>query len=275
VKRWYGKGFGQIPRVDVSKRLRLMAERSTEPSDCCPLLRYRLHYLKLHGGERFCLLLPKLSLSQLEIIQHRLTKVGYVVSSSKVLRAGKGTAVVHVNPAGLCWSNVDVTDVVAPIIPEMLEAEKDRTPLEVIESEYFSINKVGRRYVMRLNPRIESSSFWGEMRATNMCGLTPDEHEVYARILSQTSGCCQVMTDYPTEGCRIQRVGRRQYYQSTVETAEAASNLRVIGEQRVRNVYLPKTNLLQLNSMPSLSPRDLEELFLNLGEWCYLAPGQA
>jgi hypothetical protein len=214
-------------------------------------------------------------MTQLEIIQLRLASSGYAISRSKVLRAAKGTVVLHVNPAGLCWSNADITDVVAPIIPEMLEAKKDRTPLEAIKGGYFSISTAGRRSVLRFNPRVESSSFWGELRATNVCGLTPDECEVYSYVLSQTSGCCQVVTDYPTEGCRIRRIGRRQYYQSTVETAEAASNLRVVGEQRVRSVYLPKTNLIQLTSMPGLSPRDLEELFLNLGEWCYLVPGEA
>jgi hypothetical protein len=214
-------------------------------------------------------------MTQLEIIRLRLASSGYTISRSKVLRAAKGTAVLHVDPAGICWSSADVTDAVAPIIPEMLAVKKDRTPLDVIKDGYFSISTAGRRSVMRFNPRVESSSFWGELRATNTCGLTPDEREVYSYVLSQTSGCCQVVTDYPTEGCRIRRIGRKQYYQSTVETAEAASNLRVIGEQRVRSVYLPKTNLIQLNSMLDLSPRDLEELFLNLGEWCYLVPGEA
>ena len=105
-----------------------------------------------------------------------------------------------------------------------------------------------------------------------MSGLTPDEHAVYQMILEQASDQCLVLSDYPTTSSVVKIIGRRLYFESTLPSSETASNLRMVGQKSVRNVYIPKDGFLRFRSLKLPSNRRLADLLGRLGEWCYLRP---
>lgn len=237
-----------------------------------PLLPFKLHRFKFGEEERFFILLPKLCTQQVNIITQRLTGTGFAVSHPKSLRAVKGSVTINLDPMGLCWSNEDVTDVIAPIIPRMLMVQKQVTPLRDLRNHYFDLKRIREGYVVRFSSRMESSRLWENLRATDQCALTPDEHFVFRALFNYASGAVRLLTDYPTNNSAVKRMGRRQYYESEVTTSEAASNLRMVGPRGTRNTYLPKDGLIRFQGMRLPSTYEMTKLFEDLGGWCFLTP---
>jgi hypothetical protein len=221
-------------------------------------------------GGRFHLPLPKMVPRQMEVLRQRLESLGFAASGNSPLRASRQGVKIFVNSSGLCSSNEDLSDVVAPALPEILALEGTRVPFKVLRDLYFASERRGDKLLLRLSPRLESESYWDELRSTGDCALAPDERVVYSRVLSLRTSLTPLVTDFPVEGSAIRRIGRRQYYDSRLEPAEAASTLRGIGSVRERNTYLPRHSILSL-SPASLSTEALRSVFEELGDWCFLS----
>ncbi len=123
------------------------------------MLEFRLHEFRL--GNRFYVLLPKLGRLQSEALAKRLTDKGFAVRRYSELVASKKGAVLHVNPAGFCWSNVDSGEALAPAIPGILALPKETTTLEDLRNRYFTMGRSEGTVAVRFSTRIESSSDWG------------------------------------------------------------------------------------------------------------------
>ena len=218
--------------------------------------------------QRHYALLPKMNASQLLLIEHRLAASGYSVARDKALSARKGGASVHIDPAGVCWSNTDVTDLVAPAVPDILKATKTIVPLSRLALQYFYAKRNDRGFTIRLSLRMESSKWWRELRSTNQSALAPDEHAVVAFLLSRSKGKCSVLTDFPSESCRVTRIGKTQYYDSSIDASEAALHLRSTSIKGSRSVYVPKDGKLLLQLFRPPNRRELTELLSGLGDWC-------
>jgi len=233
------------------------------------LLRFK--FVQLELGDRFYLPLPKLTPDQMKTIRRRLKLIGFKTSQLGVLKAAAGATRIIVNPRGLSSSNRDMTDVIAPVIPELLSAGRRTVSSRTLRNEYFVAARQDGALVVRLSPRLESSSPWEQLRAADSCALTPDEHAVYSALLSSSEVTTPLVTDFPTRHSRVRRIGRRQYYDSRPSPSEAASTLRQIGSRGVRNTYLPKSAVIRLTSV---SPaRDwASEVFRELGDWCFFSP---
>ncbi len=230
------------------------------------MLRFKLDQIRLE--ERFYILLPKLNSSQVDILRRRLVEVGYRVSVGDVLRAEKGRSTITISQVGLCWSNDDLIDAIAPVLPEVIASEKEKTSVEELQSKYFRIKLTGEGTLLRFSPRMESSTIWESLRSTGQCGLSPDEHTLTRFVLSQTAGDCVVLTDYPTESSVVRRIGRKQYYESNIRASEVAGDLRSCEGRGVRNAYLPKNALLRFTSPLDFTPEKAAKIFSELGDWC-------
>jgi hypothetical protein len=234
---------------------------------------FRLYQFTLNEGRSFYLLLPKLSTQQLSTFEKRLLGVGYGVSRrGGVLRATKGTTVIRLDRRGVCYSNADAIDEIAPALPEILAAKREEAPLKDLAGRYFDAGKSAAGSIVRLWPRMESSFLWRELRATGQCALTPDEHAVFKTLFLHASGQCQVISDFPTDHSVVKMIGKRQYFESAMDPSEAASSLAMVGQRNARNVYLPRDGLLRFHRLAMPSTRELAELFRGLGEWCYFSP---
>lgn len=234
---------------------------------------FRLHQFALEEGRSFYLLLPKLDTQQLSFLEKRLLGVGYGTSRrGGVLRAARGTTVIRLDQRGVCYSNADVIDEIAPALPEILAAKKEEEPLENLVGRYFDAGKRAAGGIVRVWPRMESSFLWRELRATGQCALTPDEHAVFKTLFQHASGPCVVLSDFPTDSCVVKMIGKRRYFESAMDPPEAASSLGMAGQRRARNVYLPKDGLLRFRRLAVPSAREMVELFGGLGEWCYFSP---
>jgi len=235
------------------------------------LIRFRLLQFRIDESGRLYALLPKLCAQQITIIRERLEKVGYSVSWGETLRGVGRRAVLTVDPRGVCWSNDDIADCIGPVVPRMLAAKKQVVPLHALVSQYFQAKSSEGGFVVRFLPRMESSQLWEKLRATGQCALSPDEHAVFRAILASASGECRVLSDYPTRDCAVRIIGKRQYYESMVEPAEAASNLRMVGSKGTRNVYLPKDGLMRFQDLKPPVRSEMAEMLRSSGEWCYLS----
>jgi hypothetical protein len=238
---------------------------------------FRLHEFCLGGGSRYYILLPKLTRAQIATFAHRFVGLGYATylrGEGKVLRAARGRTVITVDSRGMCWSNEDAVDTVAPVLPEILAADKQGMPVGGLLRQYLDVQKGTRRgaKLVRLCPRMESSSLWRELRVGGLCALTPDEHTVFQALLLHVSSQCSLLTDYPTKDSVVRIFGKKQYFESTIETSEAASNLRMTGGRGTRNVYLPRDGFLRFSEFELPSKEKLADLLMGLGEWCFLYP---
>jgi hypothetical protein len=231
----------------------------------------RFSYYQFELGGRFYALLPKLTQSQVSIIDNRLSALGFKSSNTDLLRAAKGVATLTVDPRGLCWSNRDMADVIIPTIPELLSVRKEFASLRRMGQAYFEAKKQGKGFLLRLAPRMESSSLWQGLRAAGSCALTPDEDAVYSLLLSSSSLASPLPTDFPTEGSTVIRIGRKQYYSTRIDASEAASTLRDVEARGPRNTYLPRSSFLSLSSF-RIPRRALRRTFEGLGEWCFFTP---
>lgn len=218
------------------------------------------------------MLLPKLNLNQMAMIETRLVSLGYSVARSDKMKAVKKGSTVRVAPEGLARSNEDLADLLGPIVPKLLESPKGEMPLKSLAGLYYAIQKGPDGAVVRVSPRFESSSLWDELRAGDLCGLTPDEQAVYQFLLERSEGKCTILTDYPSDDCKVRRIGRRQFYESRITTREAGSCLRLVGQRGVHNGYLPRSSLFSLELVRPSGSEELRILFQGLGEWCFFLP---
>ena len=187
------------------------------------------------------------------------------------MKASRPGARLIVERRGLCSSNADMTDYVAPVLPEVLGCPPEKVSLRALCVAYFRWEQRGKASFIRFSPRLEYGLAWDELRSKGDCALTPDERSIYSSILSARPSLSPIVTDFPLEGSDIRRVGHRQYYQSRPSPSEAASTLRGIGSRGERNSYLPRGSTVSLG-LPVPSTSELLGLFRALGDWCFLVP---
>ena len=234
------------------------------------MLSFRIHQLRI-GRLRY-LLLPKMTKAQMNVISKRLTRAGYSVELSGSLSASSGQGTIRVDPSGVCRSTVDITDLIVPAIPDVLACEKERIPVGKLESLYLTAGRTGKRARVRISTRVESFLLWELMRASDDCGLSPDERAVTTFLLERASGTCGMLTDFPEDGSAVKVLGRRRYFDSKISPAMAAVTLRVAGTKYPKNSYLRRDGTLELAASEKPSATDWFKLFEGLGEWCYFAP---
>jgi len=186
------------------------------------------------------------------------------------LKASKAGVRIVADPSGLCSSNEDLSDAIVPVLPEILASEPTKVSFRALRTSYFASERRGDELLLRLTPRLESESYWDELRSLGSCALTPDERAVYSAVLSSRTSLTPLVTDFPVEGAIVRRIDRRQYYESMIKPSEAASALRGIGSTKERNAYLPRDSFLSL-STTFLPKKELFGLFDRLGEWCFLS----
>ena len=234
------------------------------------MLEFNLHEIRV--GSRFYIFLPKLNRTQMQVLGIRLKRLGYILGGDPSITARNKGFVLHIDRSGLCWSTSDPADSVVPAIPELLATPKETVPLEELTRRYFSLKTSGSRAVLRFEPRLERGSLWRALRATDQCGLAPDEHAVLLFLLGSTAGDCDLMTDFATPTSRKQVIGGRMYFHSRLHSTVVRSTLRTAGTRLTQNSYLPQAGMFQLTKFNPPSRRQLTEFFANLGEWCYLMP---
>lgn len=234
------------------------------------MTRFAFHQFFLGG--RFQVLLPKMVPRQMATIRQRLESIGFTTAPGNPLRASKSGARILVDPSGLCTSNEDLTDAIAPTLPEVLDSKPGVVSFKALRESYFASERRGNLLLLRLSPRLETESYWDELRSNGSCALAPDERAVYSAVLSSQASLTPLVTDFPIEGSVIRRIGHRQFYDSKLEPTEAASTLRGLGPAQERNTYLPRDSILSLG--PARLPRtELIGLFERLGDWCFLSLG--
>lgn len=204
----------------------------------------------------------------MQVFQSRLANKGFSVQRSQVLSAKSREGTIHIDPSGLSWSAFDPADAVLPAMPDVLRSPKEPVRLKELAAKYFRAARSGGTTTLQLVPRVESSSRWAALRASDECGLAPDEHEVASFLIRQAGGTCRMVTDFPNAGSVVAVYGRKLYYDSTIGSAEAVSTLRAVGKRASRNSYLRRGGALELSGILSPSREDLAELFEGLGEWC-------
>lgn len=228
---------------------------------------YSLHQIFLEGLERYFLPLPKLNGSQLELLVKRLEVSGFRVSVGGTIRARKGERALTVEGSGLAWSNMELIDPLAPVIPALLSVRKTR----VRENPYFSAKLTNGRYRAQLFLRMEALGTWEELRKDDLSGLAPDEAAVISSLLEERRGGILGVTDYPREESRILQFGKKVYYESMIDASEFIANLRSIERRGVRNSYVPRNSVIEVEVTRAPSVRRIADILSSLDEWCYLS----
>ena len=213
-------------------------------------------------------MLPKLNPSQVGVIRRRLERVGLRVAPGFPMSAASGTARVRVDPAGVCWSSTDTTDLIAPCIPELLGTAKEAATLPQLADMYFKVRRSGLTATVRLSTRAEASRWWRLLRSSDQAALTPDEREVASFILGHARGSCSMVTDFPNDSSVVRVIGERQYYETVLSRREASTTLREAGRRSSRNSYLPSDCLLRFDRFPAVGRSELRSSFAKLGDWC-------
>ena len=186
--------------------------------------------------------------------------------------ARSGRSKIHIDPSGLCRSTTDIADLIIPLIPDILSLEKQPIPIDELKSLYLTTGRIGRKTTIRVSTRLESCNLWESMRATDSCGLSPDEHAVSSFLFEHARGVCEVVTDFAEAGSVIRMLGKRRYFDSKIDPSMAATTLRVVGAKSARNSYLPRDGMLRLANFENPSAVDWLSIFKELGEWCYFTP---
>ncbi len=232
------------------------------------MLRYKVHQLYLDGLKQYHLPLPKLTSEQVLIVANHLKNDGLKLTKSPdgALRASLGERRLTIHPSGLAWSNLDLLDILAPCVPNLLQAGKAKA-----QSNPFYLAKKGDgAFQVQLFPRMEARRTWRELRRIGGCALTPDEQHIIRMLLEGSGGKVGAITDFPTEDSRRMRVGRKNYFRSFIEVGDFAESLCALGETKSRNSFLPINALLILDDFAPPSRERLREASEELGEWCFL-----
>ena len=209
----------------------------------------------------------------MRLISNSLSRKGYMVRPDSFLYARKGTGqVIHVSAGGLCWSRVDPSDAIVPLIPGILAMPKQVVRPSVLAGMYGTTPPFDR-HSFKFTARLESFTTWKALRESGECGLTPDEKTAASVVLGLSKSKIAMVSDFPTEGCQVRRYGRLQYYDSSLDPTEASETLRVVGMRGARNAYLPDSGILTTDSDSRATRAKLAELSEELGEWCYFRTG--
>jgi hypothetical protein len=180
-----------------------------------------------------------------------------------------GPRVLWFDPRGIAHSTWDLLDPITPIIPKLLEVRKTRVNPQSLVEKYYATGRFGKFLRVRFNPRIESLSTWRALRGADESGLTPDEALTVKVLLGHANGRFQAITDYPNEEAQTIQIGRRVYFESSLEVREFVANLRILGQRNRRNAYLPRNCMLDLSTFELPTLEDLDKVSEELGEWCY------
>jgi hypothetical protein len=226
-------------------------------------LRFTLHQIHLESPDGFYLPLPKLTREQMRTLEDRLLSNGYAVKTDgERLRAESGSGNLTIVRSGLARSAGEMLDALAPALPELLLCPREPTSV----NPYFVAKNLHGWFEVQLFPRMEGLRLWTALRRAGECGLTPDEKAVVSQVLHDVDQPLECVTDYPTEGCSVLQVNKKQYFRSLVPADEFVSRLRTISSTFSRNCYLPRSSIIRVKatSLPSRSVGD------ELGEWCYL-----
>jgi hypothetical protein len=210
--------------------------------------------------------------SQMDVLAQRLAGRGFRIRHSNSIAGSSPEGVVHVDPRGFCWAAFDPRDIVLPVLPILQSVPKEGKPLQEIMGLYFQFAKSKSQTILRLSTRIESSTLWKALRASNNCGLTPDEHAVISFLIGNAEAEFLLVTDYPTESSTMRTYGRKRFYESRLSPQEALSTLRSVAHKSSRNSYLPRDGAITFNRFKFPSRDELTRLFGSLGEWCYFQP---
>lgn len=235
------------------------------------LLRFKVH--EFHLNRTHYLLLPKLNRIQMQKIASRLGMLGRVMWSSGLLSARLKQGTVHVDPTGLCWSLIDPSDVMLPIIPDVLSCPKAVVSPGWFRSRYFRTRSHSETTELAMLLRMESGSLWRCLRAGGYCALAPDEHMVATLLMRDCADNCKVLTDYPNASASVKVLGRRMYFQTDIVIHEAVSTLRSAGMKASRNSYLPSDATIRFGRAPQFNRREWSDLSDDLGEWCFFSAG--
>jgi hypothetical protein len=234
------------------------------------LLPFKAHHLLV--GNRHILPLPKLSSPQLQFLVGEIEKRGFVVrqEAGSVTATSQGPA-VHLEQAGYCWSSKDPSDLILPLVPELLSFPKERVTAMEFSQMYFSAFLADGVPSVKARPRLEAASNWAKLRAIGDCGLTPDERLAASSLVGSADLVGPLVTDFPTDESSSMFIGRRMYFQSVVPGPEAGTALREVGEMKRRNCYVPRDGVFR-NFGPSLMMECSSEVASEAGEWCFLRP---
>jgi hypothetical protein len=231
-----------------------------------PLLKFELRQVRLEHLDRYYLPLPKMTSAQMRLLDGRLASEGFSTRTDGERLTGNGASGrITVAPYGLAWSSGELLDVLAPAVPDLLHFPRE----PATSNPYFAAKKVRGGFEIQFFPRMEGLRIWNELRREGECGLTPDEGEVVSRVLAGVDHPLECVTDYPTDGCSMLQVGRRQYYRSLVSAGEFVARLRTVSNAFSRNCYLPRSSVMRVASRTPPAFPESEEL----GEWCFVGLG--
>lgn len=199
----------------------------------------------------------------MQLLASRLVECGFSVSSTTGRLTGhQGRVGISVLSSGIAWSEEEMLDIVAPVVPHLL-----RFPTESrTENPYLLVKRAREGFEIQLFPRMESFRLWAGLRGMGECGLTPDEKVAVSKVLEGQDRLIECTTDFPTEGCKVFQVGRRQYYTAHLPASEFVSRLRTVATSLSKNCYLPKSSIIRVQARPS------QQLPLGdeLGEWSFI-----
>jgi len=206
----------------------------------------------------------------MKIIANRLANQGFNVDGSGPVSAKSKAGTILVDRVGLCWSTLELDDLILPVVPEILACKKEGVPLQALQDLYFKMSRTTGETLIRISTRVESFANWYALRSSGQCGLTPDERLV-SSFFMKSHGNSTLVTDYPLEGSKQMFCGRKRYFETSLHGDEASSTLRAVGERRPRNSYLSRDATLKLDVEVSPSRHEIAELLNGLDEWCFLA----
>ncbi|MDG6954922.1 MAG: hypothetical protein JRN33_08105 [Nitrososphaerota archaeon] len=234
------------------------------------MIPFKVHQLLIGG--RYVLPLPKLSSPQQRFLAAEIEKKGFAVrqEAGSVTATSRGYT-VHLEQAGYCWSSKDPSDLILPLVPDLLAFPKERVHAREFSQMYFSSFFADGVPSVKARPRLETASNWRRLRASGDCGLTPDERLATAKLMASADHVGPLVTDFPTDESPPMIIGRRLYFQSLVSGAEAGAALRAVGETKPRNCYVPRDGIFR-NFEPSLAMKCASEVALEAGEWCFFEP---
>jgi hypothetical protein len=216
--------------------------------------------------------LPKLNPPQMGLLKDRLAAAGFRPSGAGRLSATRGGERILISEKGLCKANFDPSDVLLPVVPDLLKFPKQGLPLSRLASMYYALGRSGGAVTIRADLRMETSTLWDGLRAAGRCALAPDEALVLRTLARACAGESQGVTDYASGRRTCVTLGGRRYYRGPVRALEFWQNLGSLDSRRTKSAFLPRDGTLRFPSFSAPAEADLLALFRGLGEWCYFVP---
>lgn len=227
--------------------------------------RFEVHALEMR--RRHYLLLPKLNREQRALLTGRLLKEGFALGGGEPLTFRSGWGAIHVYAEGFCWGSSDPSDFILPAVPELLGCRQERVSRRDLRRMYFQVSSATPCAAMRLTPRVESAGNWEALRATDECGVSPDERLAFQAVLEEADIAAAFVTDFAGAGSTPMVIGRRLYFRTKMTPAAASRALRSAGSKRQRNAYLSRDGRLTVSARGEFQ-RAFDAVAGELGEWC-------